>query len=325
MRTYVPPLLESLGRDSLDPGYAEAAARRAADPQRGRSSRTSQGIAAAAGLLVAGLLFGTAAGATVSNEPRTEKTRSALLEDIDRAQTHQSELAASASALANELRSTQAGLGAAGPLETVAELERASGSTAVRGPGLRIVIDQGNSSDTSGVGAIQDRDIQLLVNDLWAAGAEAITVGGVRLRPTSSIRQAGGSILVDNRPVFWPITIEAVGDPSALQVRTVGSAGFGRFSSFAQLYGIQFDVSAQQDMVLPAGSGPELRYAQGEGSAGSASPGSAAMTTGALTTGSPATGALTTEPAPTGSRATLASGAPTSPAATAPATVTSTP
>ena len=325
MRTYVPPLLESLGRDSLDPGYAEAAARRAADPQRGRSSRTSQVIAAAAGLLVAGLLFGTAAGATVSNEPRTEKTRSALLEDIDRAQTHQSELAASASALANELRSTQAGLGAAGPLETVAELERASGSTAVRGPGLRIVIDQGNSSDTSGVGAIQDRDIQLLVNDLWAAGAEAITVGGVRLRPTSSIRQAGGSILVDNRPVFWPITVEAIGEPSALQVRTVGSAGFGRFSSFAQLYGIQFEVSAQQDMVLPAGSGPELRYAQGEGSAGSASPGSAAMTTGALTTGSPATGALTTEPAPTGSRATLASGAPTSPAATAPATVTSTP
>jgi uncharacterized protein YlxW (UPF0749 family) len=335
MRTYVPPLLESLGRDSLDPGYAEAAARRTADPHRGRSSRTSKVIAAAAGLLVAGLLFGTAAGATVSNEPRTEKTRSALLEDIDRAQTHQSELAASASALANELRSTQAGLGAAGPLETVAELERASGSTAVRGPGLRIVIDQGNSSDTSGVGAIQDRDIQLLVNDLWAAGAEAITVGGVRLRPTSSIRQAGGSILVDNRPVFWPITIEAVGDPSALQVRTVGSAGFGRFSSFAQLYGIQFEVSAQQDMVLPAGSGPELRYAQGEGSAGSASPGSPASTTGALTTGALTTGALTTgelttgelttEAAPTGSQATPASSAPTSPAPTAPATATPTP
>ena len=156
---------------------------------------------------------------------------------------------------------------------------RASGSTAVRGPGLRIVIDQGNSSDTSGVGVIQDRDIQLLVNDLWAAGAEAITVGGVRLRPTSSIRQAGGSILVDNRPVFWPITIDAIGDPSALQVRTVGSAGFGRFSSFAQLYDIQFDVTAQQDMVLPAGSGAELRYAQGPaGSAASGAPGRPAPT-----------------------------------------------
>ena len=320
IRGYVPPLLESLGRDSLDPGYAEAAARRAADPGGRRASRTSQVIAAVAGLLVAGLLFGTAAGATESNEPRAEKARSALLEDIDRSQTHQSELAASAAALADDLRSTQADLGAAGPLQTVAELERASGSTAVRGPGLRIVIDQGNSSDTSGVGVIQDRDIQLLVNDLWAAGAEGISVGGVRLRPTSSIRQAGGSILVDNRPVFWPITVDAIGEPSALQVRTVGSAGFGRFSSFAQLYDIQFDVTAQQDMVLPAGSGSELRYAQGLAGTGSA--GTAAPTTAAPTTAAPTT--LTTTIA-TPTIATPTEGGP-QPASTTPAvTATSTP
>ena len=72
---------------------------------------------------------------------------------------------------------------------------------------------------------ILDRDVQLLVNDLWAAGAEAISIGGVRLQPSSAIRQAGGSILVDNRPVFWPITIEAIGDPSGLQVKSVGSPG----------------------------------------------------------------------------------------------------
>ena len=320
IHTYVPPLLESLGRDSMDPGYAEAAARRAVDPQGRRPSRTSQVIAAVAGLLMAGLLFGTAAGATVSNEPRAEKARSALLEDIDRAQTHQSELAASASALAADLRSTQADLGAAGPLQTVAELERASGSTAVHGPGLRIVIDQGNSGDTSGVGVIQDRDIQLLVNDLWAAGAEAISVGGVRLRPTSSIRQAGGSILVDNRPVFWPITIDAIGEPSALQVRTVGSAGFGRFSSFAQLYDIQFDVTAQQDMALPAGSGAELRYAQGPGPAESGSSGTAAPAP-ATPTPSPATPPTATPPTtPAGSLP--ASSGSTSPAPTATATST---
>jgi uncharacterized protein YlxW (UPF0749 family) len=308
----------------MDPGYAEAAARRAVDPQGSGPSRTSQVIAAVAGLLMAGLLFGTAAGATVSNEPRAEKARSALLEDIDRAQTHQSELAASASALAADLRSTQADLGAAGPLQTVAELERASGSTAVHGPGLRIVIDQGNSGDTSGVGVIQDRDIQLLVNDLWAAGAEAISVGGVRLRPTSSIRQAGGSILVDNRPVFWPITVDAIGEPSALQVRTVGSAGFGRFSSFAQLYDIQFDVTAQQDMALPAGSGAELRYAQGPGPAESGSSGTAAPATASPATPSPATPAPAT-PAPptTPAGSPSASSGSTSSAPTATATSTS--
>ena len=76
-------------------------------------------------------------------------------------------------------------------------------SPPVTGPGLRVVIDQaadaGGAGD-SATGAILDRDIQLLVNDLWAAGAEAVAIGGVRLRPTSAIRQAGGAILVDNRP-----------------------------------------------------------------------------------------------------------------------------
>ena len=81
------------------------------------------------------------------------------------------------------------------------------------------------------------------------------------MQPRSAIRQAGGSILVDNRPVFWPITIEAIGDPAGLQVKSVGAPGFGRFSTFAQLYDIEFDVSAQETLTLPGGSGTDLRYA----------------------------------------------------------------
>ena len=81
------------------------------------------------------------------------------------------------------------------------------------------------------------------------------------MQPRSAIRQAGGSILVDNRPVFWPITIDAIGDPAGLQVKSVGAPGFGRFSTFAQLYDISFDVSAQETLTLPGGSGdrPALR------------------------------------------------------------------
>ena len=85
----------------------------------------------------------------------------------------------------------------------------------MRGPGLQVVIDNGDSP--SGSGVIFDSDIQLLVNGLWAAGAEAISVGGVRLETTSAIRQAGGAILVDNQPVFWPITIQAIGNPNTIQ------------------------------------------------------------------------------------------------------------
>ena len=150
-----------------------------------------------------------------------------------------------------------------------------------------IVIDEPDTggATASGAGVILDRDIQLLVNDLWAAGAEAIAVGGVRLRTTSAIRQAGGSILVDNRPVSWPIDIDAIGDAAGMQVALVGTAGFGRFSSLAQLYGVRFDVGAQPDMVLPAGTGSDLRFAGPTASPTSAAARVTPSATVAVTTG----------------------------------------
>lgn len=265
-RNPVPSLLESLGRDHLDPGYAEAARRKAnggtAAPGPG-SARAWSVAAVAAALVVVGVLFGVSASSAEENEPRAEKTRSALLEDIDRAEQQESVLATSIADLAEQLRATQSALGVAGPLETVAALELAGQITPVTGPGLRIVLDEAPKDDenASTSGVILDRDIQLLVNDLWAAGAEGIAIGGVRVQPRSAIRQAGGSILVDNRPVFWPLTIDAVGDPSGMQVKLIGSAGYGRFSTFAQLYGIEFDVSAQETLNLPGGTGADLLFA----------------------------------------------------------------
>jgi uncharacterized protein YlxW (UPF0749 family) len=265
------PLLESLGRDLIDPGYADAAARRAAQGRADAAPRNRPLRAAVLGvtLAVAGLLFGIAAGAAERDQERQERAESALRQDVAAAQAHQDELAASASELADELRATQADLGADDPLRTVAELESAGGLTAVTGPGLRVVLDQAPDAGAAGeatAGTIFDRDIQLLVNDLWAAGAEAIAVGGVRLRPTSSIRQAGGAILVDNRPVSWPLEIDAVGDPSAMHIALIRSAGFGRFSSFAQLYGIRFDVTGEPALTLLAGTpDSDLRFAEPTG------------------------------------------------------------
>jgi len=263
-RNPVPSLLESLNRDYLDPGYAAAAKRKAAGNAAGPQGTKSRSIALVVACVILGLLFGISAVNTEDNEPRAEKTRSALLEDIERAEQQQSALASSAAELAGQLRATQSDLGAAGPLETVAALENAGQITAVTGQGLRIVINEAPadaSNPTSG-GVILDRDVQLLVNDLWASGAEAISIGGVRLQPRSAIRQAGGSILVDNRPVFWPITIEAVGDSSGMQVKLIGSPGYGRFSSFEQLYDIEFDMTAQNNLALPAGSGADLLFAR---------------------------------------------------------------
>lgn len=269
------PLLESLVSDHLDPGYQAAADRRAARPpghttnQGGASRRSRARAYLAAGLVVVGLVLGVAAESTRSQAAGTDQARLGLLTDVDNAQAKQGRLAASQSLLAAEIRSAQASLGADGPLRTVLELEAQGGVTAVSGPGLTVVID--GSTASSGAGVILDRDIQLLVNGLWSAGAEAISIGGVRLRTTSAIRQAGSAILVDNRPVFFPVSIDVIGDPSSLHVKFVNTVGFGRFSTFVSLYRIRFDVSAQTVLTLPAGGAPNLQYASAASSPPTAS------------------------------------------------------
>src|ERR1700712_3266602 len=255
------PLLESLVSDHLDPGYQAAADRRSAGTDsRPSSARRSRTIAyLCGGLIVVGLVLGIAAASTKDQAAGTDQARRSLLQDVAAAQPKQSELAVDQSSLVAQIRSAQAALGAGDPLQTVQRLENLSGQTAVTGPGLTVTIDRSTSS--SGAGEILDRDIQLLVNGMWSAGAEAISIGGVRLRTTSAIRQAGNAILVDNRPVFWPITIEAIGDPSTLHVQFVDTVGFGRFQTFVSLYGIRFDVSAPTALTLAAAGAPNLQYA----------------------------------------------------------------
>lgn len=276
-RNPIAPLLESLGTDHLDPGYAEAAARKRAAPdgpgRPGRSRRTL--VLLVVGCLVAGLILGIAAWRTDSNAPRAENTRAALLDDIQAAQERQSQLALSATQLAEQLRASQSAAGAAGPVAEVTALENQGQLTPVTGPGLRITLDQpsaGQGQAGQDRSVILDRDLQLLVNDLWASGAEAVAIGGVRLNTRSAIRQAGGAILVDNRPVFWPLSVEAIGDPSAMQVKFISTPSYGRFSSFAQLYGIEFDRSAVESLSLPGGTAPDLLHAQPVTTAASAEP-----------------------------------------------------
>ncbi len=162
-------------------------------------------------------------------------------------------------ALDDELRAAQSAAGG-GVLAGLTALEQMNALLAVTGPGLRIALDDPEAA--TGNGAVLDRDIQLLVNGLWSAGAEAVAIGDVRLRSTSAIRQAGGTILVDNRPVLWPMTIEAIGDPATFQQRFVSTPGFGRFTSFVQLYDVDFEVTTATDLALPAAAPVDARYVE---------------------------------------------------------------
>ncbi|AZI57628.1 DUF881 domain-containing protein [Nakamurella antarctica] len=260
-RTAPPPMLDSLLNDILDPGYAKAAARKAA-PQThaARSPRWPAIVWIVVGALLVGLLLGVAGRNTRDNAPGIQQARDALNLDVAQAQADESGLAASASSLATEVRSRQAAVGGGSGQRTLDILEAMNALTPVAGPGLRVSVTDPDAA--AGEGAVFDRDIQVLVNSLWASGAEAIAISGVRLRLTSAIRQAGGAILVDNRPVVWPLVIEAIGNPASIHQKFISTTGYGRFQGFGQLYGVGFDVLAVDSLTLPAAAAIDNRYVE---------------------------------------------------------------
>jgi len=269
-------LLIELFTDHLDSGYA-AAARREKDESPKARRRTTAILAA--GLLLLGFVLATAYRATLRQAPDSERVRQALVQDVRDGSALSDSLQRRAQQLSGQLsRQRDAALTASRDGDRAAaevrRLEEAAAQRAVHGPGVAVVV--GDASGTDQVdpntgqrvpvsvddnGRIQDRDLQSLVNALWAAGAEAVSVGGQRLAPTTTIRGAGEAILVDLRPVQSPYTLAAVGDPATLLPRFADSEAARRFQSYTGLYGIQFTVRAAKDVRLPAATDPDLRYA----------------------------------------------------------------
>lgn len=99
---------------------------------------------------------------------------------------------------------------------TVHDLRVQAGFAPMSGPGIIVRIydaEDGYTNDT----IVHETDIRDTVNELFAAGASGIAVGGQRLTATSAIRCVGPSIMVnDERIAVNPVEICAIGDPSVL-------------------------------------------------------------------------------------------------------------
>jgi len=135
-------------------------------------------------------------------------------------------------------------------------LRISTGAIAVRGPGLLIRLTSAQD-DEAPYGEITDTDLQLVVNGLWLAGAEAVAVGGHRLTSTSAIRSAGEAITVNYKSLTEPIEITAIGNRSTL-VEQWTKGPSGRYvQTRADEDGIRYSVRGSDGVELPAA--PESR------------------------------------------------------------------
>ena len=95
-----------------------------------------------------------------------------------------------------------------------------AGLTEVVGPGISVVLRDSEGSVENiidlGSSIIHDTDVLRVVNELWSAGAESISVNGLRVGLRSSFRCVGPTILVDSVRIASPVTIRVIGDAETL-------------------------------------------------------------------------------------------------------------
>ncbi|MGI6307343.1 MAG: DUF881 domain-containing protein [Dethiobacteria bacterium] len=148
--------------------------------------------------------------------------------------------------------------------EELKEVQMAAGLTALQGPGIIITLDDSARTVQAGqdpnLFLIHDDDLLKLVNELKAAGAEAIAINEQRVVTSTEIRCAGPTISVNNTRIAPPYVVQAIGSPEALD-SSLNMRG-GIMDTF-QFWGIQIQIQKTDNLTLPAYVGSHtFNYAQ---------------------------------------------------------------
>ncbi|GIG20295.1 hypothetical protein Cch01nite_10190 [Cellulomonas chitinilytica] len=255
-------LLNEVYRRPLDPGYAQAAARRSQQPSR-PSRRSATGLLVLA--MVLGLAVTTAtlslrrpAGSVVAARHLLEQQIVQRGDEAADLQEQVEQLSAEIARMQDEvLRAEEPGLGAQLASDAVA-----SGAVPVSGPGLRVVLTDGPIEDPDVVDSpsrVRDGDLQVLVNGLWAAGAEAVAVNGERITSTTAIRSAGDAVLVDLVALASPYTVDAIGDAPGMQTAIAQASAGQHLAMLRNSYNIGVRMSSEHKLTLP-GTGQTTFY-----------------------------------------------------------------
>lgn len=129
-------------------------------------------------------------------------------------------------------------------------LSAISGTTDLKGEGIVIVLNDGNKvsdEDLRSDSLVHDSDLLTVVNELKAAGAEAISINGQRVIATSAIRCVGPVIQVNYQKVAAPFEIKAIGNAQYLESAMTIKGGV---VDLLKEYGVSVSVSRQNDVKI---------------------------------------------------------------------------
>lgn len=132
-----------------------------------------------------------------------------------------------------------------------------AGVTELSGPGVEVTLNDSNISlkpgDNPNLYVLHDEDVLRVLNEIRAAGAEAISINGQRLLSNTEIRCTGPTIVLNkNKRLAPPYVITAIGNPDTLE----GSIKMkGGVAETLQFWGIQVGVKKIPQVTVPPYSG----------------------------------------------------------------------
>ena len=235
-------LLEGIAENALDDDYYEV---RPLHSTRSGGSRT---ILTAMGLALFALLVTIASVQNRSDRPADQVERNTLIANIQDRKDAIDKKTAQSDKLSKDVTRLQALSNRTDP--DFEALRVTSSDLAASGPGIVITAD--NSTHGNLDGLVTDTDMQLLVNGLWYAGAEAISINGHRLSTLSAIRIAGEAITVNFKSLTAPYIISVLGDTDSLTDRLAENPGGQYWAARVKKAGLRFDVQGSTRITVPA-------------------------------------------------------------------------
>ncbi|GAB3084908.1 DUF881 domain-containing protein [Nocardioides zeae] len=250
-------------QQALEGDYAHVAAKRARSGSSPAPRERKVGRTAAVVVGVFGLLVATAAVQTERQASTDETSRAELVHRANDGRDRLADLQDRIADLTQETTDLQTTYDRTLEQENavtseVDVLRLATGYSAVTGPGVRFVIDDG---EDGGESVVMARDLRQLVTGLWEVGAEAISVNGLRLTALSSITTSGTAITVNQRSLAPPYVVSAIGDTRSLQADFADTVYGQTFFAVVSRFGLQVQIDNVEALELPAGSTPVLRNA----------------------------------------------------------------
>lgn len=144
----------------------------------------------------------------------------------------------------------------------------AGGLIQLAGPGIIFRLEDADNPGAASDALVTARDIRTLVQELWLAGAEAVSINGERVTTGTAVLDIGNAILANSAYLAPPYQVNAIG-PDDLYERLTGSASFVEFvRARIEPYGLRLSFAELESVTVPAYAGTiRSRYARPDTSA----------------------------------------------------------